>query len=114
MWISLGGNGMIVNCNIQKKLAGDREIDIPTYKRCLKLAAMSYNCRPIARKSCDFLNVFQILLSQEQNSDKPRLQISATQSYPISCMTSGAIQYGVPITYLDSRYLPRSHIQSPV
>ena len=28
----------------------------------------------------------------------PRLQISATQSYPISCITSGAIQYGVPIT----------------
>ena len=33
----------------------------------------------------------------------PRLQISATQSYPISC-----------ITYQDSRYRPHSHIQSPV
>ena len=30
----------------------------------------------------------------------PKLQISATQSYPISCITSGAIQYGVPITVL--------------
>lgn len=28
----------------------------------------------------------------------PKLQMSATQSYPISWITSGAIQYGVPIT----------------
>lgn len=33
-------------------------------------------------------------------TDSPKLQISATQSYPISWITSGAIQNGVPITVL--------------